>query len=409
MSADSSPGDVDVPATWLPVGKSKWRYLIGLLLLVVPLFVVRGHWEVGGNPDTVAVAIQAWQLANAGSLDLSGHPSIAENQPNLDRWYVFDRRDRIVSNRPPGLIGLATPAYLVLPTDRFTSAPATLVALILTTLAVVVSWWSFTRVVNVRFATAAAGVLALGTTTWVVSASELWPHGPGQFWAAAAAAGVLSGSYVTTGIALGLSITTRPITAVFAAVAGLREGWTNRSVTPILKVGALSALGLAAVVIYNRWLFGSWGVTGGYSTGFTTGAAERFEFTSYLRNVLQMFIGATHGFLVVSPIIGVATYGGLWAWRRIPSWAKTLAYSSLAYLLVHAFSNRASGGMAAYYRYPLEAITLAGPFLVLGASNLWNRGKGWRSIIVISSVISIGLIALEPMLVPAYEEFLTNR
>jgi hypothetical protein len=395
--------------SWLPREASEWWHLIALLLILVPLFATRGHWNNEGNPDTVAVGVAAWQLANNGTIDLSEFQVIADNQTELDRWYVFDRKGRIVSNRAPGLIALATPTYAVWSHRSYSNAPATVVALTTTTLAVVILWRLFTFIVSLRFATMSAAVLGLGTTTWVISASELWPHGPGQLWAAMVAASVFAGSYAATGIALGLSITTRPITAVFAAAIGLREAWRLRSMKPLLYVGALSTVGLAVVLFYNRWLFGVASVTGGYSSSFTTGAVERFALADYARNVLQMFFGATHGFLVVSSILGVATYGGVWAWKRIPGWARTLALSSLAYLLVHAFSNRASGGLAAYYRYPLEPIALASPFLVLGAHALWERGRVWRAVILLSSAVSVLLIAFEPAIVPAFEGWLLSR
>ncbi len=391
-------------ATWFRLSAKEWWHLLLLLAVIVTLFILRGHWGTEGNPDTVAVGVAAWQLANAKTLDLSDFESIADNQTHLDRWYVFDRQGRIVSNRAPGLIALATPAYLAWPDRDFTNAPATLVALILTTLAIVVSWRVFTRLVDVRFATVAAAILALGTTTWIVSASEMWPHGPDQFWAAMVAAAVCSGSYSTAGVAFAISVTTRPVTAVFAAVTGIGEGWRLRSFKPVIRIGLISTLGLAALMAYNRWRFGTWDVRGGYSANFTSGAVERFDLMDYVANVLQMFIGGRHGFLVVSPILGLSLYGALRTWKQLPGWSKTLAYAALGYLLFHAFLNRASAGMTAYYRYPLEAIVLAGPFLLLGAYALWSRGKGWRSAVVGASLVSVALIVLEPAVLCALEQ-----
>lgn len=362
---------------------------IAALVTVIVLYAANGHWGQEANPDVVAVAVPAWQLARTGSLDLTGIDAIRDNQEELSRWYVYDKQGRIVSNRAPGLIAIAYPSYLVFGSDRFSNGPATLVALVLTVGAVALSWRLFARETSTNFATGAAVVLALGTTTWSVSSSELWPHGPGQFFAALAMTALAIGSYERTGLAFAGGLLMRTLTGVFAATVGIAEGWRLRSIGPVVRVGLTAFIGLALVIAYNRWLFGTWSLSGGYGDTFTTEAVGRLTAPRFLGNVTSMFVGPRHGVLTTSPVLAVATIGAIIHRRELRSWMKTGVFAALAYLLVHAALNRASGGMAMFYRYPLEAIILASPALLVGAKRLWDSSRRWRLILIAAAISSV--------------------
>lgn len=360
-----------------------------IAILVLPLFVLNARWGQLGNPDAVAANIASWQVANNGTLDLSEYAVIRDDIEELDRWYVQLPDGRIVSNRAPGLIGIAIPVYAALPDENFMVGPGTVVALLATFGTILIIWHVLIQLAGLKTATVAALTLALGTTTWWVSSSELWPHGPGQLWAALAVVALSRSSFTGVGVAFAFSITTRPLTALFAAFTGWGETWRNRSWKPLLRIGAVSALGAAIVLTYNRLTFGEWSVRGGYSSTFTTGAIERFDISTYLHNVWELFVGLPNGFLTTSPIIGVALVGAIWIWRDLPGWTKSLTLAAAGYLFVHAALNRASGGSIVFYRYPLEAIVLAMPLLTLGAVHLWNRG--WRPFVAGAIAVSIGL------------------
>lgn len=359
------------------------------LAIVVVLFTINGHWGVEGNPDTVAVGIPAWQLSEHGTLDLTDIDAIRDNQVELDRWYVYDKQGRIVSNRAPGLIALAYPSYIVFGSEQFSNAPATLVALILTLAAVVLCWRLFARETSMDFATGAAVVLALGTTTWAVSSSEMWPHGPGQFFAALAVTAFAAGSYGRSGLAFAGSMLMRPVTGVFAATVGISESWRMRRLRPMIRVAMTSVVGFGLVIGYNRWLFGTWSVSGGYGDSFTTGAVDRLTPLGYLGNLTSMFIGPRHGVLTTSPILGVAAVAAFIHRRSIKGWMKTGVLAALLYMGVHAALNRASGGMAMFYRYPLEAIILAAPALVVAAREMWYSSHRGRMILSGAAALSI--------------------
>jgi len=356
---------------------------------VVALFALNGRWGQEANPDAVAVGVPAWQLSLTGSLDLTEIDAIRDNQEELDRWYVYDKEGRIVSNRAPGLIALAYPSYVAFGGDRFSNGPATLVALVLTAGAVALCWRLFTRETSKNFATGAAVVLALGTTTWSVSSSELWPHGPGQFFAALAITALAVGSYGKTGLAFAGSMLMRPLTGIFAATVGIAESLRLRRVLPLLRVGIASSIGFGLVIAYNRWLFGTWSVSGGYGDSFTTEAMGRLTPLAYLGNLTSMFIGPRHGVLTTSPVLGVATVAAIIYRKSIKGWMKTGVLAALLYMCVHAALNRASGGMAMFYRYPLEAIVLASPALLVGARRLWDSSHRGRMILAAAAILSI--------------------
>jgi hypothetical protein len=341
------------------------------------------------NPDSEAAAIAAWQLNEEGTLDLSEYEAIRENLDTLHIWFVPGRDNTIVSNRPPGLIGIAFPSYFLTGSSQFSIVPSTVTAIALTMASLAIVWWLLRGLTDPRFATLATGVLALGTTTWAISSSELWPHGPDQFWASIALIGLSTSGFALAGAAFGLSVLTRPITAVFAAAAGLLEAWRKRSVKPALIIGAVSTVGVVLLLAYNWAIFGSLSVRGGYSSAATTGAVERFTILDYLRNVFAMFIGAPNGFLLLSPVLGVATFALIRYWKRVPGWARSGALAALAYLLVHAFFNRASGGLPVMYRYPLEAITLASAALGFAAWTMTRESQTGRRLLLATAALSI--------------------
>jgi hypothetical protein len=370
------------------------RFVLLLLLAFVPVFALTARWGTNANPDVLATALPAWSLVNSGSVDISEQKVLPVNPTTLGRYWVDSTEGSLVSNRPAALIALSIPMYWANGNTQFTVGPSTVAAIMCTTLALLILWAVFARLVGRWFAFAAVIVFGYGTTTWAVSAAELWPHGPGQLWAALAALGLAHHSYTSAGIAFALSVLTRPLTAIFPAVTGLLESWRTRNWKPALQIGVLSLIGLVLLMTYNRLMFGVWSIRGGYGDDFTVGAVEGFAIQGYLSNLFQMLIGPRNGFLLLSPIILVSAYGGIRDHSAVPGWAKSTAWAALCYLLVHAALNRASGGLIVFYRYPLEALTLASPFLVMGAQRLWNAGQASRYAVFTAATVSVILQVL---------------
>lgn len=310
---------------------------------------------------------------------------------DINPWIIPDKDGRSVSNRSPGLIATAYPAYAVLRPDAFTNAPGTITALLMTLGALYLIYRLLLGQFGQAFALGSTLALGLGTTTWTISASQLWPHGPGQFWIAVALGASANARYLATGSALALAILIRPIAAVSSAAIGLGQSWRLRDWRPAAEVGAMSLVGVGLLVGYNRWLFGTWRVAEARSSSVAAATLEGFDLGTYLANLFEMFIGLPNGFLVFSPFIAVASFGALTVWSSIPSWARTGGIAAVVYLLVHAAVNRASGGMMIFYRYPLEAITLAAGALAWGGHALWQRGGIYKRLLVYSAVYSIAI------------------
>lgn len=367
------------------------KHLALITVLVIPLYIFNARWGIEGNLDAIAVGLPAYQLVQQGTLNLSGYEVVTQDLEELDRWFIELPGGEVVSNRAPGLIGLTVPAYAAIQQRGFGNGPATVVALLTTFAAVLLTWRVLESLVGLGAATVAALTLALGTTTWGVSSSELWPHGPGQLWASLVILSLSLGSYLGAGVAFALSVTTRPLTGFFALFTGVLESWRRRSVTPALAIGGMTAIGVTAVIAYARIVFDRWSLRGGYSADFTTGAIERFTPFGYLHNVWEMFLGLPNGVLVTTPILGLALVAAVAFRDEIPGWARSVAWAGLGYLLIHAALNRASGGLAIFYRYPLEAIVLAAPALTIGAHRLWQRGRIWSRMVVAAVSISIAL------------------
>ena len=375
--------------SWLKA-EQRWHIVV-LLIVLAPLFLWNAAWDESANPDAEAAAIAAWQLSQTGTLDLSGYEVVVENLDSLSRWFVEGRDDTIVSNRPPGLIGVALPSYAIAGANQFSIKPSTITAMLLTVISLIIVWGLLRKTTDTGFATVAAGVLALGTTTWAISSAQLWPHGPDQLWAAIALAGMSVERHTIAGGAFALLILTRPVAAFFGAASAISESFQKRSWRPILVIGAISSVGLAVLVAYNLAVYGELTIRGGYPSTVTSGAVERFAVADYLRNVWAMFFGGSNGFLLLSPVLGVASYALVRYWRRVPSWARSGALAGLVYLLVHSALNRASGGLPLMYRYPLEAITMASAGFGIASWILAKESSTGRKALIVSSVLSIAI------------------
>src|SRR5690606_24249235 len=104
-------------------------------------------------------------------------------------------------------------------------------------------------------------------------------------------------------------------------------------------------------------------VSGGYGDGFT----DRFGSSSaswFLANVLGALFDPRRGLLLWAPFLILLFPLGFAARKSMPDRASAAAVGGLIYLLIQLRANRFSGGDGYFaYRYPLEALTAAGPWL----------------------------------------------
>lgn len=360
------------------------RDLFALVLILVPLFAVNARWGESANIDVTAAAAPSWRLVEAGTLDMTQYES-------QNPWFVVDRKGRLVSDRPPGLIAASLPMYFLWRVDPFTHAPATLTSLLATLAAVLIVWWLALPLVGRGAALVGALTLAIGTTTWSISSAQMWPHGIGQLMAMLTVAGLAAHRYLAAGLASATAITIRPITAVYSALIGLGMAWRSRELRIAVKYGATAVSGVIAVVVYNRLIFGQWTLRGGHEAGLLGGFGGDYGPRAYLANLSATFVGLRHGLFTLSPIVLTATVGAVMNRSRIHGWAKTAALSGLGYLLVHAAFNRASGGAELFYRYPLEALALASVALIVGAAEWYRESTMGRWLIMSTAIFSVSM------------------
>ena len=244
------------PVSSSRVPRPLWFDAAILGFLAFLLFLATANFAARQINDAASALTSAWSLGQHGTLDMSLSPA---PKP----WSVHVG-DHLYSDRLPGVIAWAAPFYALLgrpaaPTMFPTGvAVATAAALI-----VALSYILFRRLVGPRTALGGTIVLALGTSTWSVSADALFPHGPDQVWLLAFMIALSSRRWWLAGCAGAALIVTRPTAAVAVAVAALWCSIRGRRAAPALRIGIVSSLGLGFLLIYTRVLFSHWALYAG--------------------------------------------------------------------------------------------------------------------------------------------------
>ena len=344
------------------------------------LYGLTATWDLSANVDAISAALPAWSLVMDGTIRL-------DRFAGLNPWIV-ESAIGFVSNRPPGLSALAVPAYALTRPEVFTNAPATATAVAAAVGALAVVYLVLVPLVDQRTALIATIVMGLGTSTWSVSADSLWPHGPGQLFAALGLLYLAPAREVRSGVALGAALLVRPVTAVSTGFIGIWEAWQQRSWRPAFRLGVPACIALALLMGYNRFVFGSFSISGGYPADF----ADRLttpDAGGWLSNIAAVFASPDVGLLVWSPVVAVAAVGTVAVWSSLPGWTRSAALGGLVYLLVHARLNRASGGLPFGYRYPLEPLVLLAPALTLGGVHIASLSRRLKGMLWVSIGVSV--------------------
>ncbi|MHC4997225.1 MAG: hypothetical protein ACYTGQ_19485 [Planctomycetota bacterium] len=325
----------------------------------------------------------AWNVAEEGSFYLAEHDHLANGLYDRNVMQTVPAGDRVASRYPPGAALHAVPFYLVWPQEAVVDlidppsrpappvavpipgfGPAAIAASVTVALAMALLGLSLRRVVPGHVAVAGSYLMGLGTSAWSVAADALWQHGPAMLWIAAA--GMLAAhSALRSGAAYAVAVVVRPPTVVIAFVTGLVASWRERSWRPAAKLGSMAAVGLVAIVLFNRWIFDEASISGGYDSGNRDGLFS-LDIGWYLGNLRGALFDPSHGLLLYAPFLVPLAFGVRAAWRVAPVWVKGTAFGGLAYLLLVYKANRFGGGGGyATYRYPLEALMAAAPLIVL--------------------------------------------
>jgi hypothetical protein len=332
------------------------------------VFLVTANFNVDNQvSDVWATALPAWHLAQHGSPYLDGF---------RDNMWIFASHGHFVSNRFPGAVLAAVPAYWAFGNSAFTILPAAATAAFLTAAALATGYVVLRRYVRERVALSAVAVLALCTATWTVSADALWTHGLGQASLAVALLCLMRGRYLPAGLACGLAVLARPhlalVGAVFAAWLFVKD--RKRPQAVLLAAGMLP--GIAVLLVYNHALFHTWSISGGYHLNTNDGVNSGPEV--FPLNVVGTLISPERGILVLMPFVAFLVPGLRAAWRRTDSAVHAAAVAGATYLGAQLYMNRFSGGDGFFgNRLVLESLILWLPLAAVAyeewTARLWDR------------------------------------
>jgi len=346
--------------------------------------------------DSQAAALAAWNIALNYSLDLREFAT--------HRW-VHEFPSGFYTDRPPGIVFISVPAYFLLGSEQVSYMPATLTAVLATTLAVVFMYLVFCKLLSPTQAFFAALIFAFGTSTWGFSAKQLWPHGPAQLFLAVALFLASKEQNIRSGLFFGFALLVRPITLLIPAVYGVSQSLMQRNPGPALRIAVFSFLSLLFLLIYTYWLTDEIGllpkVTGHYIESARTVAPN-----DYLARIFGVFFSPAHGLFIWTPFLLVLTMGLVPAWRASPFWVRSAFISGIIFILLHVRFNRVSGGVVYGYRYPLEMLVMIAPMYVL-CFREWVLQKKLRLIIFAAAVITS--LYLHAVLAMSYHCVLTGE
>lgn len=363
--------------------KQDRRAVAAVFLVCWVVYLATATYSVAQINDTRAATQSAYALATTGSLAL---PESWEGEAD---WEVVGRGGRSYTNRFPLMAIYAAPFHYV--TDQFGSgvrpehphlinyAPSGVAAASAAALAMTVSFVLFRRLADRRLALTATGALAFATGVWTVSADALWPHALTHLFLALGVVAVADGRHARSGLAFGLSLLARPHLAVVPAILGIWSGVKRRSISAIALLGLMSALGLAAVVLYSRFLFGTWLPIAGYSTYAVDNLAGGVPMLEY-GNRLLLFLGdPARGILVYMPVLIVLVPFVGRGWRMSPWWVRAAAVSGVSYMLLQLRVNAHHGGSQFFGpRLSIELTILAAP-LLLRTYQAYHQGRRWAA------------------------------
>jgi hypothetical protein len=341
--------------------------------------------------DAAAAANPAWHIVHHGHLFV--------DDGSLRIFAFVEGRDgHLFSNRAPGLIAFAVPFYGIFGggQDVPSVVPAAVAASTATAAAIATMALVLEHVVPRRLALYSSLLMGFGTSLWSVAAADLFPHGPDVLWLSLAVLALLHRREWLAGGMFALAITTRPQLAVVALIVGMALGVSRRSLRVIVAVGIPSALGLLALMSYNRYIFGSFNLRGGYGVYVNDALTGNLHGTKsdYADNVLATFISGPRGLLALSPALIILLPGLGAGWRASPTWSKACALGGFGYMLIQwQAQNGHDGFLGGYlfysYRYTIEPLVLCGPLLVLAYCQWVALRRSRRLVFNIAAALSI--------------------
>ncbi len=358
------------------------RAAAGVFLLCWVVYLATATYTVAQINDARAATQTAYVLATTGSLAL---PEAWEGEAD---WEVQGIDGRAYTNRFPLMAIYAAPFHAV--ADQFSGgerpehphllnyAPSGVAAATAAAAAVTISFLLFRRLSGRRMALAATGALAFATGVWTVSADSLWPHALTHLFLALGVLAVADGREGRSGLAFGVSLLARPHLAIVPAVVGIWRGVQARSVRPVVIIGVVSAMGLAAVIAYSRVLFGTWLPIAGYST-YAVDNLTSLPSVNYGERFVLLLGDPVRGLFIYLPVLLVLVPFVGRGWKVSPWWVRAAAVSGVAYMAVQLVANEHHGGAQFFGpRLTIEMTVLAAP-LLLRTYQAYHHGRRWAA------------------------------
>jgi hypothetical protein len=391
--------------------------VLALGLVVGALYLLTATYTVAQNNDTRAAAMGAWSLGTRGTTAL---PS--EWPEEGVSWPAVGDDGALRVNRFPGVIFWGAPFYAADDLLRggtetvphpylLDYRPAGVAAVVAATLAIIVTYLVFLRVVDRRTAWFAALFFAVATSTWSISANALWTHGLTHLFLMLAMLALASERAWLAGAAFGASIVARPHTAVVPLVSGCLRAWQRRDLLDLLRVGLPSAAGVIAVVAYSWVVFRNPLPTAGYEDYAVERLADPQSWRLPHGLLGTVLIDPVRGLLLQAPFVFVLAAGIPAAWRISPPWVRSAAVAGVAYQLFQLQLNDYRGGIFFFsYRLPLEMLVLSSPLLLISFTET-VRGSRFREIVFVAAaslavgwqLVGVTSMSVENMVRPGLE------
>ena len=381
-----------------------------VFLIVFPVFVATANTRPPYNMDTLTNVLSAETIGRTGSPVMHDRSALADAEVSGVLTWVVESPRGPVSKYPPGTALLAAVPYAFTGAGELVELsltnvaddppvpvripslwPGALVASLASAIAAAFTALTVRQLTSARWAVATALVLAFGTGLWLNGAFRLWQHGVAGMWIAMGVWAATGSRWLPSGLSLGIGILTRPTVALISLGLGGFAGWRAGQWRPTLLHGCGAAVGVAALLAYNYWLWDAITVAGGYGDAYD-GALTDQDVLWFLRNVAGGLLSLDRGLFVWSPVVLVAGVGLPRMWKELPGWALGAFIGGLLMLLLQWRLNRYSGGTGFLsYRYPVESMVAAAPALAMAAYRIWQGGGRLRLVLPVCAATSVAL------------------
>lgn len=349
-----------------------------LVISVSALYLLTVNVSGRQSFDPISAALPAWQFARSGSLDLTAYR-------DWSNW-IIQVHGHWYSNRFPGPIFWATPFYRLMPSTEPSLAPAAIAAVTSVVIGEVLLYRSLRTVVSRGLSIAMTACLAVATPLWSVAADALWTHGPAMMAISLILWGVSRRHALAATVGAAVSVLCRPHLAVSGIAMTLwllRRGQKREALANIVGL----SIGVALLLIYNRAVWGTFTILGGYDQSHLT--TDGVGLGSLLTNILGALFSPSRGMLFYCPFLLTLAPFLRHAWKASPGWAQAACMAGLVYAGTQLYLLRFTGGNRFYsFRVLIESLVLCWPMVAIAAKSAVQVGK-YRPTVIAVAIASV--------------------